>query len=400
MSVLKVYYKIMKSHWLTLMIYMSIFFTVFFVFGMSASERSDIKMYEGSKPNIAVLDRDGSSLSEGLLTYLGTQANIKHKNVSNSDAQDALFYADVSAIITIPEGFEEEFASGKEAVSMNQRPDDVNGVLLQQTINKYLDTMHAYEKLYPKQGISELHTRVQKNLNTTAEVKMSDSEEVATSSMLRGAYFNYASYIMLVITILLIGLTMHSFFNAEITKRNLIAPVSQNRMNLQLVFCNLSVGIALWGLMMLMILGMVWDSMMTLGGLLEIVNAFVFMLMCVSMSFMFCVISAKSKQPDDMLNGISNIVGLGSSFLCGAFVPLSMIGENILVISRFLPSYWYVKLNDSLTSAVHVGDALLQEAFMTYGILLLFAAAFLCIALVIMKSRRTQDALEDTSMQP
>ncbi|MCR1976328.1 ABC transporter permease, partial [[Clostridium] innocuum] len=178
MSVLKVYYKIMKSHWLTLMIYMSIFFTVFFVFGMSASERSDIKMYEGSKPNIAVLDRDGSSLSEGLLTYLGTQANIKHKNVSNSDAQDALFYADVSAIITIPEGFEEEFASGKEAVSMNQRPDDVNGVLLQQTINKYLDTMHAYEKLYPKQGISELHTRVQKNLNTTAEVKMSDSEEV------------------------------------------------------------------------------------------------------------------------------------------------------------------------------------------------------------------------------
>ncbi len=81
---------------------------------------------------------------------------------------------------------------------MNQRPDDVNGVLLQQTINKYLDTMHAYEKLYPKQGISELHTRVQKNLNTTAEVKMSDSEEVATSSMLRGAYFNYASYIMLV----------------------------------------------------------------------------------------------------------------------------------------------------------------------------------------------------------
>lgn len=101
-----------------------------------------------------------------------------------------------------------------------------------------------------------------------------------------------------------------------------------------------------------------------------------------------------------MLNGISNIVGLGSSFLCGAFVPLSMIGENILVISRFLPSYWYVKLNDSLTSAVHVGDALLQEAFMTYGILLLFAAAFLCIALVIMKNRRTQDALEDTSMQP
>ena len=217
--------------------------------------------------------------------------------------------------------------------------------------------------------------------------------------MLRGSYFNYASYIMLVVSILLIGLTMHSIFNQEIMKRNLVAPVSQNRMNLKLVFCNLSVGIALWGVMMLMILGAARESMLSIGGVLEMINAFVFMLMCVAMSFMFCVISTKSRHPDDMLNGISNIVGLGSSFLCGAFVPLDMIGENILVISRFLPSSWYVKLNDALTSAVHVTDSLFKEALMTYGILLLYAAAFLCIALVIMKSRRTQDVLEDTSIQ-
>lgn len=400
MSVLKVYYKIMKSHGLSLIIYLSIFFLIFIVFGISASQRSDIKMYEGTKPNVAVLDHDRSELSEGLKSYIGDQATIKHDNVALAEAQDALFYGDVSAIITIPEGFADAFSSNQEAVSMNQRPDDVNGVLLQQTINKYLDTMHTYEKLYPSESVSQLHTLVQKNLNTSAQVTMSDSEEVATSAMLRGAYFNYASYIMLVVTILMIGLTMHSLFDSEIMKRNLIAPISQNRMNLKLVFCNLSVGIALWGLMMIMILCMVWDSMINLGGLLEVINAFVFMLMCVSMSFMFCVISTKSKHPDDMLNGISNIVGLGSSFLCGAFVPLSMIGENILVVSRFLPSYWYVKLNDALTSAVHVNNTLIEEALMTYGILMLFAAAFLCIALVIMKSRRTQDALEDTSIRP
>lgn len=390
----------MKSHGLSLIIYLSIFFLIFIVFGISASQRSDIKMYEGTKPNVAVLDHDRSELSEGLKSYIGDQATIKHDNVALAEAQDALFYGDVSAIITIPEGFADAFSSNQEAVSMNQRPDDVNGVLLQQTINKYLDTMHTYEKLYPSESVSQLHTLVQKNLNTSAQVTMSDSEEVATSAMLRGAYFNYASYIMLVVTILMIGLTMHSLFDSEIMKRNLIAPISQNRMNLKLVFCNLSVGIALWGLMMIMILCMVWDSMINLGGLLEVINAFVFMLMCVSMSFMFCVISTKSKHPDDMLNGISNIVGLGSSFLCGAFVPLSMIGENILVVSRFLPSYWYVKLNDALTSAVHVNNTLIEEALMTYGILMLFAAAFLCIALVIMKSRRTQDALEDTSIRP
>ncbi|MCB7430191.1 ABC transporter permease, partial [Erysipelatoclostridium ramosum] len=85
--------------------------------------------------------------------YLGKQADIRHENVSQTDAKDALFYGDVSAIITIPKGFEEDFASASEAVSMKQRPDDANGVLLQQTINKYLDTMHAYETLYPNQDI-------------------------------------------------------------------------------------------------------------------------------------------------------------------------------------------------------------------------------------------------------
>ena len=399
MSVFKVYYKIMKSHWLTLAIYLSIFFTIFIAFGVAATQRSDIKMYEGAKPSIAFVDKDHSELSAYLKSYLNTQTNIKHDDVAYSEAQDALFYGDISAIITIPKGFAQDYASDKAAITMQQRPDDMNGVLLQQMIDKYLDTMHSYAALYPKESVADLHAMVQKNLDTVAEVTMSDSKEIATSTMLRGSYFNYASYIMLVVSILLIGLTMHSIFNQEIMKRNLVAPVSQNRMNLKLVFCNLSVGIALWGVMMLMILGAARESMLSIGGVLEMINAFVFMLMCVAMSFMFCVISTKSRHPDDMLNRISNIVGLGSSFLCGAFVPLDMIGENILVISRFLPSYWYVKLNDALTSAVHVTDSLFKEALMTYGILLLYAAAFLCIALVIMKSRRTQDVLEDTSIQ-
>lgn len=399
MSVFKVYYKIMKSHWLTLAIYLSIFFTIFIAFGVVATQRSDIKMYEGAKPSIAFVDKDHSELSAYLKSYLNTQMNVKHEDVAYSEAQDALFYGDISAIITIPKGFAQDYALDKVAITMQQRPDDMNGVLLQQMIDKYLDTMHSYAALYPKKSVADLHAMVQKNLDTVAEVTMSDSKEIATSTMLRGSYFNYASYIMLVVSILLIGLTMHSIFNQEIMKRNLVAPVSQNRINLKLVFCNLSVGIALWGVMMLMILGAGRESMLSIGGVLEMINAFVFMLMCVAMSFMFCVISTKSKHPDDMLNGISNIVGLGSSFLCGAFVPLDMIGENILVISRFLPSYWYVKLNDALTSAVHVTDSLFKEALMTYGILLLYAAAFLCIALVIMKSRRTQDVLEDTSIQ-
>lgn len=138
--------------------------------------------------------------------------------------------------------------------------------------------------------------------------------------------------------------------------------------------------------------------MLTWVGLLEIINAFFFMMMSVSMAFMFCVMAAKSKHSDDLLNGISNIVGLGSSFMGGAFVPQSVITDNILIIAQFLPTYWYVKLNDALTSASTLDTDLWQSAGLTYGILLLFAIAFFCIALVIMKHRQTQNTLENTSI--
>ena len=51
---------------------------------------------------------------------------------------------------------------------------------------------------------------------------------------------------------------------------------------------------------------------------------------------------------DSAIQGITNILALGSSFLCGAFVPQEYLGATALKIGKVLPSYYYIKNNNLL----------------------------------------------------
>ena len=50
----------------------------------------------------------------------------------------------------------------------------------------------------------------------------------------------------------------------------------------------------------------------------------------------------------NMLNGISNLLSLGMCFLCGTFVPMSIMNKSVLKIAQFLPVYWYESINETL----------------------------------------------------
>ena len=79
---------------------------------------------------------------------------------------------------------------------------------------------------------------------------------------------------------------------------------------------------------------------------------------------------------------ISNILGLGMSFLCGIFVPQSMLGEKVLAIGRFLPAYWNVRIVNML--APYADDALSMRTYwMCIGIQLLFFVVLFTVYLVV-----------------
>ena len=89
---------------------------------------------------------------------------------------------------------------------------------------------------------------------------------------------------------------------------------------------------------------------------------------------------------DNALNMVANVIGLGMSFLCGIFVPQWYLGDAVISASRFLPAYWYVRINNMLSG--FSDEALSMDTYrMCIGVEVLFLAAIFAVYLAINRQR-------------
>ena len=76
------------------------------------------------------------------------------------------------------------------------------------------------------------------------------------------------------------------------------------------------------------------------------------------------------------LNGINNVLSLGLCFLGGVFVPLEMLGNGIVSIAQFLPTYWYSRINGILRDYGELSSELWHTIWA--GLLIQLAFALAC----------------------
>lgn len=398
MNMIKLYYKIAIAHKVSLLLYIGIFVICFFLFALTSSTSGEVKVYEGVKPRISMIDHDKSELSALLTSYLKDKTEIVELGQDKQTLEDALFYVEISAIVEIPKGFEESFTSSNVMdIDVVKRPDNIDTVMIKQQVNSYLNTMATYKKIQPNHSYQDLNAKVMASFSHKTKMELIQKDNSGSSLLLRGNYFNYLTYIAMVCCLMVVGQTMHSIYRSEILKRNNVSPLTTSNMNLQLVLANASFGLVLWIILMTIVFLFTPTTMMTTTGLLYMAASLVFVMMSICMGFMITALLSKLVYANDALNGIVNVVGLGSAFLGGAFIPQDMIGENVLIFSRFLPSYWFVKLSDLMKFNTEITADIMEAAVQCIGILLLFGAAFLLIGFVIMKNRRSQTEITDTS---
>ena len=123
-------------------------------------------------------------------------------------------------------------------------------------------------------------------------------------------------------------------------------------------------------------------------GMYAIINAFVFILFAMMLMLLISVISPKVSS----LNMIAQVIGLGSSFLCGVFVPQSMLSETVIGIGKFLPVYWYVKANNMISGMN--GEVFESRDYMLcLGIQLAFTAALFFVALLVSRTKRNSKTI-------
>jgi len=92
-------------------------------------------------------------------------------------------------------------------------------------------------------------------------------------------------------------------------------------------------------------------------------------------------------QSTSILSMISNVLGLGLSFLGGIFVPLEFMSTGVVAFAKFLPTYWYVKANQNID--VYTGAPKQLSTLLSYiGIEFIFSLAIFSAALAASKVRK------------
>lgn len=393
MSHLKLYWKLVKSCRKPLMIYFSIFITVFFIYASFLGDSKQTTIFQEVEPDIVWVDHDQSEASNALKSYMQDIAEIKDVGDTKKDHEDALFYGFVSFIVEVPKGFEDNLLAGKDTnIACTSRPDEVNASMLEMKIESYLSTMHIYHESDPALKVSQLNEKARQSVDTKLDTSMRSNEELNISQTLRSGFFNYASYIFMALTMLSVGLIMTTIFKSNLQKRDLVSPISSNKRNFSLFVANILFGSALWAVFMVVIMFLPNSDMWTLQGFFYGLNLYIYGMLCVSVGFLFSCLLSNKAHVGQALNGLTNIVSLGSAFLGGAFVPQSLISESILTISHFIPTYWYVKTNDTLANLNDFNGQQFYDILSYMGIEVLFLIACFMIALLIMRNRKTQEA--------
>ena len=107
-----------------------------------------------------------------------------------------------------------------------------------------------------------------------------------------------------------------------------------------------------------------------------VLNSFIFTAVIGAIALLICEFS-----PSDMVVKLLNqVIGLGMCFTSGVFIPQSLLSDKVITAARFLPAFWYVKVNNMLSGAdAYDGKDVAQCMLIEVG----FAVTFLLAALVV-----------------
>lgn len=385
MQVFKVYFKIIKANIKQMSIYFIVFLAISLIFSISAAPKSE-QSFSQTKTNAAFINLDQDTiLIKGFKQYLSKYVNFVEVENKQEKLQDALFFRDVEYIITIPKNFTQDFLQGK-AVEVEKIivPNSTTSMYVDMAINKYLNAARIYIHNIPRITEENLVKEVSKNASAEIQVQLKTFGDKKQNNAFGINYFNYLAYSLFAMLILGVSSNLMVFNNKNIKRRNLCSPMKDRIFNMQLITANLAFSFVCCALMVLFAFILNRQNMMSYNGLLLSINALVFTIAALSISYLVgLLINNRNAQ-----SAAANVLSLGLCFLSGVFVPQELLSDKTLTIASFNPTYWYVKANNAIGTLSNVSFDNLSSIFTYMLIELGFAVAIFSVALVVSKQMR------------
>lgn len=363
---------------------MLILYTVMLVSITAINQTSGNKVtnFEESKPDMLIVNNDSKNdITDGFVDYIKKHANIKDIDTSNQDKiNDAIFYRDVNFVIYIPENFGKDLKEGKEPSLKYKETGDEYAAYSRMLVEKYIKTVKTYKDYYSGSQLIEKVNNIVGN-DTKVQVKSSlDTSKMSTMTV----YFNFLNYALLAGCVYCITMILASLKQENVRKRTIVSSFNYRKYNRIVLFSNAIVIVAMWILYMILSLILFKDSMFTANGLAFVLNSLVFALCGLSIGFLIGNITTNKAA----IGGIVNVVALGTSFLCGCFVPFEYMPDYVLKIAHVLPTYYFVANNQLIKTIESFNMDTLKPIFINVVVVLAFTIVFVILSNYISKKKQ------------
>lgn len=379
MTVFKTFLKVLNKVKAPIIMY-TVFLIFFAGFNMQTSDNST--NFIASKPDILIINEDvEEGITKNLVDYISNNSNIIEIEENEEAIDDALFYRDVNYIIYIPKNYRQDFLEGKTPEIQIKSTGDYQSSLANMLLERYIKVANIYQNIIASE--EELIDNINDTLKNQTQVEI--TSKLDTNQLSKAAfYYNFANYSILAGCVYVICLILSSFKEEKIAKRTIVSSMNYKSHNRKLLLSNSLFALVLWASYVLLSFAVVGNIMFTMHGVAYIVNSFIFTICAVTIAFLIGNLVTNKNA----INGIINVVALGSSFLCGAFVPMEWLPDTVLNIAHILPSYYYIKSNELLKEIEVINFETMHEIIINMGIILLFAIGFTIITNIISKRKR------------
>ncbi len=370
MTVFKYFIKIALRNKGVILSYTIIFFILSIING-NTNYNKETNFIE-KKLDIGIVDNSNSELSRELVRFLEKKNNILPTSPDEKDIREQIFLGIADAVLIIPQDFEEKINSKESAIELYKDDRTPEAYQVENQINKFISFAKAtYEN--NKYDLS----KVSYALEESVEVSLIATDQKDINEKINTwfrVYFNFSSYIILAVYISVIGFVMTDFTSKEIENRRKVSSIKFLKFNREIYLGQLAIAAFITSIYLVGCIILRGKYIGEVDFIKYLVNTIVFSFAALCLVFLINNITSNKF----VLSGVSTVLSLGTSFISGVMVPQEFLGENVLRIAKFFPTYYFVRINEmNINSLLDVKYELSMQ--------LLFAMAFLVVGLYLSK---------------
>ena len=375
MTIFKTYWKIVKKN-IGIIILYTVMLLVFGTMNLKANKNSF--EFISSKPDIIIVNNSSGIITDNLISYLKTNANVKNITDEN-DIDDAVFFRDANYVIYIPKEFENKIQNGKEFNIDIKTNNSYDSYIASELLNRYLDVFSKYMNLYNDKILAI--QKLDNTLNKKASVVIESKTNLNSKTSL---FYNFSSYSIMAIVIYIICLVLSSFNDEKISKRTSVSGMNYKTFNNYLYISSFTFTFIIFIVYLILSFLILKSSILNINGILYSLNMFIFFIV----SFTIAILISNLVKSKGAISGVVNVISLGSAFLCGAFIPVKYMPSFALKIAHIFPTFYFIDNNEYIASIQNFDKASYDFVLKNFIIMTVFIIFFLILNTLVTRLKR------------